>query len=119
MRPTHGDTIADDFELETIVIPNAGGALIQSLRGAAKPYEDRIMGWEIIDNDDDFEVAKVVGMDPKTSPGAAAGFAPPVAKTALDTTFVKAAGGADVNAVLVLYIASIPVNIRREATPNI
>ncbi len=112
MRGTQGDVTADDFEMEALTIPNAEAVTVQSLR-SDQDYDDKIMGWEIIDNDDTIEVGKTSSLAIKTSPVAGVGFSPPVAKRALSTTFVKAAGGVDVSAVLVIFTSSEPVRVPR------
>ncbi len=118
MRSTSGDTIADDFEFEAITIPQAAAVTVQSLR-TAQDYDDRIMGWEIIDNTGGFDVAKVVGLSPKTSPIVGVGFAPPTAKKSLETTFVKSTEVGDITAVLVVYTASETVRVPREPTVSV
>ena len=106
-RRTHSDTIARDAELATITIPaNTGsGQQLDTLLGAVA-YRDRIIAWEIAENDGAFEAAKDSAMSaPTLTRPAGDGWRPPVSGVALDTWYVRATGGAAVNAALILYVA--------------
>ena len=106
-RRTHSDTIARDAELATITIPaNTGsGQQLDALLGAVA-YRDRIIAWEIAENDGAFEAAKDAAMSaPTLTRPAGDGWRPPVSGVALDTWYVRATGGAAVNAALILYVA--------------
>lgn len=106
-RVVYQDVTSKDFEIVNIVIPaNTGdGSSVDALK-TVQSYDKRIASWEIVENAAAFEVAKEKEMAlGKITPDADAGFAPPVGRFALPTTFLRSTTAATVAAVLILYTA--------------
>jgi hypothetical protein len=121
MRPSYQDTTADHQDEVKITIPGSGNAsrsLLQLASAAGKALEEqdywkRIKGFEIQENDGEFEAfseAKAAGDDSpdgKVSRGAQAGWAPPLRRGGL-TKQVRASGAGDVTAQLIVYYDDAP-----------
>lgn len=96
-----------DLELKAITILGNGGngSTLESLKGA-QAYDDRILGWRIVENDDAFEYAMAEGMAaPAPTIDAELGWAPPLAKDALSSVYVRSTSASTVAAILELYLS--------------
>jgi hypothetical protein len=101
------DTLAEDVERKAITILGNGGngSTLETLKGA-QSYDGRIIGWEIVENAAAFEWAKAAAMTaPVVTRVADDGWAPPLKRYALGTTYLRSTTSGTVAAILVLYLA--------------
>lgn len=107
IAPEQKDTVAGDVELKAITIPaNTGsGTDLETLKGA-QSYDDRILGWRIIENDGAFQYAMANDMAaPAPTRDEELGWAPPLCAYPLSRIFLRSTSASTVAAILELYLA--------------
>ena len=107
ISPEQKDTVAGDIELKAITIPvNTGnGTDLETLKGA-QSYDDRILGWRIIENDGAFQYAMANDMaSPAPTRDEELGWAPPLSAYPLGRVYLRSTSTSTVAAILELYLA--------------